>query len=162
MSWKTTIKNPRTQLHGCLNDKNITLRSSWEMEFVQILVKLKRQGQIVGWGCEMTVFEYFNPVKNRMARYFMDFTIFTNSDQVIFVEVKPNAQTKPPRKGKNQRAYFKRLATYKVNEAKWKAVEKWCKAQNEKEGRQKFIFTIRTEKNSGFGSLTKAKKKRKK
>ena len=53
--------------------------------------------------------------------------------------LKPNRETKPPRKKKNQRTYINEVKTWGVNEAKWKAAEKYCEMKG-------WDFKIITEK----------------
>jgi hypothetical protein len=47
--------------------------------------------------------------------------------QSILVEVKPEKQTKPPEKRKKvTKGYITEIATWGVNEAKWKAAREYC------------------------------------
>lgn len=68
-----------------------------------------------------------------MRRYFVDFLIQAvstdNEVKSFLVEVKPRAQTKPPRNRKNQTALLEAARTYQINQDKWKAASAWAKAQ---------------------------------
>lgn len=101
---------------------------------------------------------YWNPVKERMARYFVDFWIkYKNSNGVIIealIEVKPFKQTMPPKMTKTktgrttkkrEQRFLQEQITYMVNCAKWETAKKFAKQNN-------MIFIIITEKDL-FGKL---------
>ena len=49
----------------------------------------------------------------------------------MILEVKPKSQAAPPKvKSRVTRQYIKEVATWGVNEAKWKAAEEYCKDRN--------------------------------
>jgi len=50
----------------------IQMRSSWETKFA--LKWLDININIIEWSSEEIIIKYFNPIKNRNARYFMDFS----------------------------------------------------------------------------------------
>ena len=66
----------------------------------------------------------------RVRRYFPDFwAIIKQSDgseKKYIIEVKPNAQTKPPKKGKNKEVYIEAMKTWIVNQDKWKAATEFA------------------------------------
>ena len=87
---------------------------------------------IVEWGSEEIIIPYKSPVDKRVHRYFPDFYIkYVNSKgQAIreIIEVKPQAQCKPPPVPKRQTRKFKqKVLTYIINQAKFKAAEEFCK-----------------------------------
>jgi hypothetical protein len=85
-----------------------------------------------------------NPIRNGkpyMRNYFPDYTIETEKGEIYLIEVKPLKQTKPPTRSKNksQKTMITEEKTWQVNQAKWKAAERWCK-------RKGWTFKIITEK----------------
>ena len=108
---------------------NIIYRSSWER---QCMVYFDNNPNIVKWGSEEVIVPYRSPIDGRYHRYFVDFVVKAKQAdgtvKVSLVEVKPLRQTRPPeiQKRKTKR-YLNEVTTYLVNEAKWKAAEKYCK-----------------------------------
>lgn len=45
------------------------------------------------------------------------------------VEIKPEAQTIPPKQRKQTKKYLTEMSTYMVNQAKWKAADEFCKTK---------------------------------
>ena len=67
---------------------------------------------------------------------------FTSGKQLL-VEIKPQAQTKPPKvtmKAKRPRRYLKEMRTYWVNQAKLNAAHAWA----EKNGVDFMVWTEKT------------------
>lgn len=134
--------------YKCMNPKkytgkldNIVYRSSWELAAFKWC---DTQPNVVRWNSEEEVIPYRSPLDGRTHRYFMDLKIwFKRPDggiSIILVEIKPEDQTKPPRKGnKKEENFLKEVATWKVNDAKWKATEAFCKEKG-------WHFQIWTEK----------------
>lgn len=137
---KFTPKNPSKYV-GDVN--NIIYRSSWELK---VLIYLDRTPAILKYSSEETVIPYISPVDNRPHRYFLDFTVlFKTKDGIVkraIVEVKPKAQTLPPKVQKKTKRYLNEVKTYAVNTAKWKYAQEWA----DKNG---FLFLILTEKDIG-------------
>jgi len=52
----------------------------------------------------------------------------SNGDKWI-IEIKPSKETRPPKKGKNQRRYLQESMTYIKNRNKWKAAEEFAAKQ---------------------------------
>ena len=82
---------------------------------------------------------------NKKHRFFPDFLIQTTKGWIL-IEVKPQIQTKPPKKIlmekvtlKKRRRYLKAVQTWLVNEAKWNAAKKVCEVEGWK-------WSIMTEK----------------
>lgn len=110
-----------------LDSGKIKYRSSWEKKFC---VFADYNPQILKVSSESVIVPYYNPVKERMARYYIDFMIKT-VDKVFLVEVKPRAECNPPKPGKYQTpkseaTYRRAIETYAVNQAKWEAAEKFA------------------------------------
>ncbi len=111
------------------NVNNIVYRSSWELKFMKWA---DTNPSVIKWASEEIVIPYISPVDMRQHRYFTDFAIQvktrTGELKKYIVEIKPDAQTKPPIKGKRSTdKYVNELATYAVNQSKWKAAEEFCK-----------------------------------
>lgn len=88
---------------------------------------------VLKWGGEVSVVEYFDPTKNTVRRYYVDLYIkYRNkAGQIIeeIVEVKPFAQTQPPKasRGKKRTTVVQELTTYQTNIAKWSAAAQYAK-----------------------------------
>ena len=115
--------------------------SSYELEFFSWC---DRSPSIIKWGAEIVVVPYFNPVKNRKARYIVDVYIkYRDREGNIreeLIEIKPLSQTKKPTKGRKRKdVYGEQLATWYTNQAKWKAASEYAKARG-------WSFRVVTEK----------------
>jgi len=123
---KYTPKNPKKYVG---NVENIVFRSGWEAEFMN---KLDLNEDVLSWGSEEIVIPYYNPVKERMARYFPDMIIRQKekdgSHSTVVVEIKPpNEITKPVRnRGKKASTYMHECLTWIQNQSKWRAAADWC------------------------------------
>lgn len=107
---------------------NIVFRSGWEKRVMQ---SLDENTLIVRWASEEVVIPYISPIDNRPHRYFVDFYVEAKqpdgSIRKILIEVKPAAQTKPPKTPKRKtKRYITEVMTWGVNEAKWKAAQEYC------------------------------------
>lgn len=117
----------------------IIYRSSWEKDFLFLLLKHKRVTKL---SSEEVVIPYIKPTDGKPHRYFMDFAfeIITTKNKVksYLVEVKPFVQTQPPKKTiitkrhKKPKSYYERkylndLMTYEINMAKWEAANEYVK-----------------------------------
>lgn len=118
------------------NPSNIVYRSSWEL---RVMSYFDTHDDVVWWQSEELSIPYICPTDSRKHRYFPDFLIRTKSGQTTLIEVKPKAQTKPPKKqDKITRKYINEVMTYGKNQAKWNSAEAYCKAKG-------WSFTIMTE-----------------
>jgi len=120
---------------------NIIYRSLWERK---LMVWCDNNANIQEWGSEETVIPYVSPVDNRVHRYFPDFYVRARTrngrTQKYIIEVKPLAQTVPPKKkSRVTKRYLSEVTTYAVNDAKWKAAREYCADRQMK-------FLILTEK----------------
>lgn len=128
-----------------MKGKGIKYRSSWEHRFCQFA---DFNPDIVRVNSEGVVVPYYNPVKERMARYFIDFAIENRKGTIFMVEVKPFHETQPPKLPKSRTEktmlnYQKALATYAVNQAKWEAAREYAAEKGAK-------FVIITERELGI------------
>lgn len=130
------------------NPNQIVFRSSWERK---LMYKLDLTEEVISWASEEVAIPYFDPVTNKMRRYFIDFLVTyrgkNNEIYKLAIEVKPYSQTIPPQppKNKNKKAQMRwmmNLKNFEVNRAKWKSAMKWCKENGYK-------FVILHEKNVG-------------
>ena len=133
------IKNPK-KYKG--NPTNIIYRSLMELRFMKWCDTSEK---ILTWNSEEVIIPYISPIDNKRHRYFPDFLIQTEKGWTL-IEVKPQVQTKPPKKLvletltlKKKRRYVNAVQTWLINEAKWKAAEQVCKKKGWK-------FQIMTEK----------------
>lgn len=105
---------------------NIMYMSSYELEMCTFL---DLNPNVLKWSSEEIIIPYFNPVKQKMSRYYPDFfvTFVNSSGKVIneLIEIKPHNQTKAPRTRKGKHHIYENL-TYAINCAKWEAASKYC------------------------------------
>jgi hypothetical protein len=124
---------------------NITYRSGWELKF---MIKMDTLQDVISWSSEEVIIPYKSPIDNKWHRYFPDFLITTinkeGKKKTILIEIKPAAQTRPPKKQSNiTRRYITEVKTWGVNESKWKAAMEYCKDRG-------WEFQILTEKELGI------------
>lgn len=109
---------------------------------------LDEHPDVVSWSSEEIAIPYKSPIDGRYHRYFPDFKITKKdkegSTSTLLVEVKPLNQTKPPEVSKKiTKKYINEVATWGINQAKWKAAADFCEDRNWK-------FSIMTEKELGI------------
>lgn len=111
------------------NINNIIYRSSWELKFMRYC---DRREDIIEWGSEEFFIPYFDPVTEKVRRYFPDFYLKTKdvrgNIKKYIIEIKPKRQTVRPNKTprKRNKTYINEVLTYENNVAKWRAAEKFC------------------------------------
>lgn len=120
---------------------NIVYRSSWELKLFNYC---DQHPQIIKWGSEEVVIPYRYRIDGKVHRYFVDvFMVVQNKDgsqQKILIEVKPHAQTLPPKKPQRiTESYTEAAKTYVKNQDKWAAAREFCE-------RRGWKFVILTEK----------------
>jgi hypothetical protein len=112
-------KNPAK----CMNTGKIQSRSTWEHSFMRYL---DEHPEVLQWGSEVISIPYFNPVKNRMAKYCPDFLIrYLDKDGVIhskIIEIKPLKETML----EHAKSKYDRVNLL-MNRAKWEAAIRFCK-----------------------------------
>ena len=122
----------------------ILYRSSYELRFMRWA---DHNPNIISWGSESIIIPYQNPLTGNISRYFVDNNIkIKTKDGTIkkfLIEIKPAAQTIPPKPGKNTKALSRRQAEYVKNRAKWQAATDFAKKKN-------YSFVILTEKELGI------------
>ena len=111
---------------------NIIYRSLWERKF---MVYCDRNDSILEWGSEEFFIPYRSPLDGKIHRYFPDFYVKVKTKQNTIkkwvVEVKPKAQTRPPRTPKRKtKKYITEVRNYAINDAKWKNAIEYCNDRN--------------------------------
>lgn len=139
-------KNPEKYI-GDIN--NIFLRSGWE---ISVARWLDQNQAVLTWSCEECVIPYICETDGKQHRYFIDFTarIKDASGNITnyLIEVKPYAETLPPKTPKRKTASYERAVfTYVKNQSKWKTAQAYCENIGAK-------FIILTE-NEIYGKKTK-------
>lgn len=139
-----TPKNPEKYV-GDISE--IIYRSSWEKKFMQWCDK---NSSVIQWNSEGLAIPYYSKIEDKQRRYFVDFIIKVRSadDQIktLLIEIKPEAETKPPRPRKRQtKNYIMEQYTFQVNMDKWEAAREFARKHDMK-------FTILTEYDLGIKS----------
>jgi hypothetical protein len=123
---------------------NIVYRSTWE---VRVMKWLDEHPQVIWWGSEELPIPYISPVDKKKHKYFPDFIakmkLKDGKVMTYIIEVKPLAQTKMPTQKKKTRKYLQEMATYAVNQEKWRAADIFCQEHGWK-------FLVVTEKELGI------------
>lgn len=120
----------------------INWRSNWEKVFMNYC---DTSDNIKYWASETVIIQYFDPVKNKLRRYYTDFTITLTTGETQLIEIKPLRETKAPisKKGKRKATLLKEQSTWATNQAKWEAAEHLCKKKG-------WTFRVLTEKHLGL------------
>lgn len=113
----------------CGTKTTIRYLSSYELKFFEWA---DRCPSVISWSAENTIVPYYNPIKQRQARYIVDIYIkYKDKKGTIheeLVEIKPIQQCKKPTKGrKSQKTYETEMMTWIINEAKWKSAQQYAK-----------------------------------
>lgn len=111
--------------------ESIKFKSSWEQN---VCAFADNNPNILEWTYEPFYVQYWNPVKRRPAKYYIDFwfkIIDKNGvTKEYLIEVKPMVQVKPP-SAKSAKSRLYEQMNYAVNISKWKAtqtfVDNWRK-----------------------------------
>ena len=107
----------------------IVYRSLWERRF---MVYCDNTPNIIEWGSEELVIPYKSPLDRRVHRYFPDFYVkYVDKNghaRRVVIEVKPKKQLKPPKEPmRRTKRWMNEVATYMINQAKFKAAGEYCK-----------------------------------
>jgi hypothetical protein len=124
-SGRFTPSNPQKYI-GDYN--NIIYRSSWE---AKVMNWLDKNPSIISWASEELIVPYLSPVDGRWHRYFPDFIVKMKTRdgklKTMMIEVKPKKQSQPPEPRKRiTKQYIQEVATWGVNQSKWKAATEFC------------------------------------
>lgn len=143
MSYKGRFipKNPKKYAG---DSNNIIWRSTWERK---VMDWLDQSESVVYWSSEELAIRYYNPIDNKIHRYFPDFIVkVKRKDGTVMthvLEVKPEYQTKEPVRKRRTQKFINEYVTYAINQSKWKAASEFCKDRG-------WEFRILTEKNLGI------------
>lgn len=122
---------------------NIVYRSSWEL---RVMKYLDEHPNIIWWASEELPIPYKSPVDQKVHRYFPDFIARIrqkNKEVTVVMEVKPHKQTQLPTQKRRTQKFLQEVATYAVNQEKWRAADLFCKEHGWK-------FMLITEKELGL------------
>lgn len=144
MSYKGKY-NPKNPSKYLGDTSKIVYRSSWER---LVMVWLDANDSVVRWNSERVIIPYVCMSDGKPHRYFVDFWVEVKkkdgSTKQILIEVKPEAQTKPPVLGKRKtRRYIADCATYAKNVSKWNAAKQFAQSKG-------MDFIVITEKSLGL------------
>ena len=128
MAYSGTFK-PKNPGKYAGDPNRIIYRSTWE---ARVMTWLDKNDNIVKWASEEIAIPYYSPVDNKWHRYFPDFVVKVKTQngftKTMMLEVKPKKQTQPPEKKKRvTKQYITEVATWGVNQAKWKFATEYCK-----------------------------------
>ena len=131
-------KNPEKWATG---GRQIIARSRLEYRFFSYF-DLNRT--VINIASERILIPYFDPVKNKNRRYYVDLIVKYNDRngdiKIKLIEIKMSGETVPPKKPKRvTKSYQQALATFATNQAKWKAADAYAKSRA-------WEFVILTEK----------------
>lgn len=121
----------------------VTYRSMWERA---CFTWCERTADVVKWSSEEIIIPYYDQANKKQRRYFMDLRITFKNGETVLVEIKPDKQTKPPRKGKNKTRYLTESMTFVTNQCKWEAADAYAK----KRGWKFVVWTEHTLKKMGI------------
>ena len=138
-------KNPK-KYQGDPTD--IVYRSGWELS---VMDWCDNTPEVVKWSSEGVVVPYLSPIDGRIHSYYVDFYMELNNGNKFLIEVKPEKQTKRPKKRKKTtRKYIKEVFTYGINRAKWEAANRWAQQR----GIKFEVWTEKTLKDMGIPIYT--------
>jgi hypothetical protein len=106
-----------------------TYRSSWELKFFRWC---DMNNSVMEWNSENVVIPYRIGNTGKARRYIVDNTVVMKQRgklQKYLVEIKPYAQTQPPKPHGNKKksTVLYEQYTYAKNISKWSAAKQWCK-----------------------------------
>lgn len=128
---------------------SITYRSLWER---QVFRWCDDNPKVKRWSSEEVIVPYLYEVDKRYHRYYVDVKIVYESGKTVLVEIKPDAQTRPPTGARRTKKYISEGYTYVKNMNKWEAANEYAKDRG-------WEFQIWTEKTlESMGIMPKAMK----
>jgi hypothetical protein len=129
-----TIYKPKNIEKYVGDHTKIKCRSLWERNVCKFC---DDNSNVIKWSFEELPIPYMNPLDQKIHNYYPDFLIKFNTNGSIkswMLEVKPKKQTIL-----KENASKKEKITWIINNAKWNAADKYCRAN-------KMEFKIITEK----------------
>jgi predicted TIM-barrel fold metal-dependent hydrolase len=108
---------------------------------------LDENSNVIWWASEELHIPYVSPVDRKVHRYFPDFIVKAKQKdgtiKTLVLEVKPEKQTQLPTQKRKTKRFLQEVATYAVNQEKWRAADLFCKEHG-------WQFKIITEKDLGL------------
>jgi hypothetical protein len=143
MSYKGWFK-PRNPQKYKGDPNGIVYRSSWEL---RVMKYLDDNPAVIWWASEELPIKYVSPIDQKVHRYFPDFIVRTKrrdgQETTMVLEVKPYRQTLMPVQKRKTQRFINEMATYAINQEKWKAADLFCKEHG-------WQFKLITEKDLGI------------
>lgn len=121
----------------------VIYRSLWEKHAFKWC---DNNSNVIEWSSEEVVIPYLYEVDHKYHRYFMDLKIKFKDGRVFLVEIKPDAQTRPPTGQRRTKRYITESLTYVKNMNKWTTAQEYAKDRG-------WHFVIWTEKNEPLKSI---------
>lgn len=115
---------------------NVVYRSHWEK---LVFMWCDGNPDIKSWSSEEVVVPYLWEVDKKYHRYFVDVKITYNNGKTVLVEIKPDKETRPPKKPDKSKRYINEALTYTKNVCKWEAAQAYASDRG-------WTFEIWTEK----------------
>jgi hypothetical protein len=139
-SGKYKIKN-RAKYRG--DADTVVYRSHWEK---LCFMWCDDNSEITEWSSEEVVVPYYFEVDKKYHRYFVDLKVTFNSGKTLLIEIKPDSQTRAPKRPDKSKRYINEAITFVKNQNKWEAANKFAK----KKGWEFQIWTEHTLKSMGI------------
>lgn len=130
---KYTLKKPEKYIG---DPNNVVYRSSWERG---VFRWCERNDNVVQWAAEELAIPYEDAASQKRRRYFIDVYIKFKDGTVKLIEIKPEAQTKPPKSKRRTKRLIEEQKTFVTNQCKWTAANDFAK-------RRGWKFEVWTEK----------------
>ena len=123
----TSFKNPEKYIG---NIDNVTYRSMWEKN---VMAWLDENPNVKEWSSEELYFPYDHPITGKRTKYYPDFYVKMIDGVIRIIEVKPQKEiTKPEPPKRKTKQYAEAVATWIVNQEKWKTAKYYCDKNNTK------------------------------
>lgn len=103
---------------------SIVYRSMWEKHAFKWC---DQNPNIVKWSSEEVVVPYYWDIDKRFHRYFIDLKIVFSNGKTLLVEIKPDKETKVPKRPDKSKRYISEAMTYVKNQNKWEAAAAYAK-----------------------------------
>jgi hypothetical protein len=141
---KYKIKNPDKYLG---NPSKVVFRSLWERNAFRWC---ETNPKVKLWNSEEVVVPYKYQVDNKLHRYYVDLLIQMDNKETYLIEIKPKAQTQPPKKrSRKTKRYINEQLDYIKNQDKWEAADQFARHK----GWKFQVWTEETLKNLGIKVL---------
>lgn len=120
-SGKYKVKNPNKYTGDYTN---VIFRSSWE----KAAFKWCDDSNLVKqWVSEEVIIPYLWEIDKKYHRYFIDLKITYTNGSTVIVEIKPEKETKIPKRPDRSKRYINEAVTYVRNQNKWDAASKYAR-----------------------------------